>query len=196
MAQLFYQGHGSFRITTNNQTVVYVDPYAGEGYDIPADIILITHEHFDHNNAGIVSKKPNTRIIRAAQALQNGVYQAFTVNDVKIEAVEAYNRNHKKEECVGYILTVDQITLYAAGDTSKTKQMTRIKTRSLDWALLPIDGIYNMDANEASKCAALINAKHTIPIHMKPGGLFDPSIAESFHAPGRVIVRPNETITL
>ena len=48
MAKLLYQGHGSYRITADDGRVLYVDPYAGEGYDKPADIVLITHEHSDH----------------------------------------------------------------------------------------------------------------------------------------------------
>jgi L-ascorbate metabolism protein UlaG (beta-lactamase superfamily) len=49
MAKLFYQGHGSFRLTAADGQVVYVDPYAGEGYDLPADLILVSHQHGDHN---------------------------------------------------------------------------------------------------------------------------------------------------
>ena len=45
MPKLFYQGHGSFRLTANDGRVIYVDPYAGEGYDLPADIILVSHQH-------------------------------------------------------------------------------------------------------------------------------------------------------
>lgn len=196
MAQLLYQGHGSYRIVTQNGMVIYIDPYAGEGYDRPADLILITHEHGDHNRISIVSQKHGARIVRAADMLKNGTYGQFTMNDVKIEAVEAYNKNHKKSECVGYILSTDGITLYASGDTSETEQMKKLKSRSLDWALLPIDGIYNMDAAGASRCASLIGAKHTVPVHMKPGGLFDKSSAEAFHADGRVILRPGETVDL
>jgi L-ascorbate metabolism protein UlaG (beta-lactamase superfamily) len=48
MAKLSFQGHGSFRIKTDNNLVIYVDPYVGSGYDIPADIILVTHQHGDH----------------------------------------------------------------------------------------------------------------------------------------------------
>ena len=48
MAKLYYQGHGSFRLTSQNGTVLYVDPYAGDGYLLPADYILVTHEHGDH----------------------------------------------------------------------------------------------------------------------------------------------------
>ena len=49
MATLFYQGHGSFRLETAQGKVIYVDPFAGEGYDKPADLILVTHDHYDHN---------------------------------------------------------------------------------------------------------------------------------------------------
>lgn len=196
MAQLLYQGHGSYRIMTQTGVVIYVDPFAGSGYDVPADLILVTHEHIDHNSVSKVPKKENCRIIRAADALQGGIYHVFEYGDVKIEAVEAYNRNHSKDKCVGFILTVDDKTIYAAGDTSETEQMKEMKSRGLDWALLPIDGIFNMDPVEASHCAELIGAAHTIPIHAKPGGLFDQKKAEAFKAPGRVIVKPGETVDL
>lgn len=196
MAQLFYQGHGSYRIVTRGGTVIYIDPFAGEGYELPADLILVTHEHSDHNNVSIVAKKPGARILRASDALKGSKYGSFEVNDVKIEAVEAYNKNHKKSECVGFIVTMDGVTLYASGDTSETEQMKSLKSRALDWAMLPIDGIYNMDAAEATRCADIIGAKHTVPIHMKPSRLFDRSVAEAFHSPGRVIIEPGETVEL
>ena len=107
MAKLYYQGHGSYRITTNNKTVIYVDPYAGDGYDIPADMILVTHDHYDHNNVSLVRTLADTKIITAKDALQNGQYQRFSIKDVQIDAVPAYNHNHKREECVGYVLYVD-----------------------------------------------------------------------------------------
>lgn len=196
MAQLLYQGHGSFRITAQNGTVIYVDPFAGEEYDCPADLILVTHEHSDHNRIEQVAKKPQTCIIRAADAFKGGSHQSFIVGGIIVEAVDAYNKNHRKDECVGFLITVDHKTVYAAGDTSQTEQMSLLHKRNLDWALLPIDGVYNMAAAEASRCAAVIGAKHVIPIHMKPGSLFDQSIAETFQASGRVIVRPGETILL
>ena len=49
MPKLLYQGHGSYRLTADDGRTIYVDPYAGGGYDLPADIILITHQHSDHN---------------------------------------------------------------------------------------------------------------------------------------------------
>jgi L-ascorbate metabolism protein UlaG (beta-lactamase superfamily) len=196
MAKLLYQGHGSYRITTQSGIVIFIDPFSGSGYESPADLVLVTHEHPDHNNITLITRKENCCIIRVADALKNGEYRSFLIDDVAIEAVEAYNQKHKKSECVGYILTVDQVSIYAAGDTSETGQMKSFADRKLDYALLPIDGIYNMGPAEASKCADLIGAKHTIPIHMKPGKPFDLACAESFQAAGRLIVKPGEIIDL
>ena len=49
MADFLYQGHGSFRLVSDAGCVIYIDPFAGEGYDLPADLVLVSHEHGDHN---------------------------------------------------------------------------------------------------------------------------------------------------
>ena len=74
--------------------------------------------------------------------------------------------------------------------------MHEMHSRQLDYALYPIDGVYNMDAEEASRCAQLVGARHSIPIHTKPGVLFDRASAEKFHAEGRIILAPGETLLL
>lgn len=196
MAKLLYQGHGSYRITGNDGTVIYFDPYAGTGYDLPADLILVTHQHGDHNQIGLCAKKPGCTVITEKEALAGGVYNTFTVGDVKIEAVQAYNKNHKKESCVGYIITIDGVTVYGAGDTSTTEQMSEFAARKLDYALLCGDGYYNMSVEEASECAKIIGAAHNIPIHLKPGALFDRASAERFTGPNRLIVEAGEEIEL
>ena len=196
MAQLLYQGHGSFRVTAADGRVIYVDPYAGTGYDLPADIILVTHQHGDHNKIELITQKETCRVITNQEALAAGVHQSFQVGDIGVEAVEAGNKNHDPQVCVGYLLTVDGVTLYAAGDTSRTAQMATFAARGLDYALLPGDGKYNMDVAEAAQCAALIGAKHNIPIHLMPGELFSRERAEAFDAPNRLIVEPGETIAL
>ena len=197
MPKLLYQGHGSYRIFSDNGIVIYVDPYAGVGYDIPADIILVTHQHSDHNQIRIVPKKKDCTVIQNVQSLKNGQYNSFFVKGIQIDSVPAYNKNHDPEECVGYVLTVDDVKIYAAGDTSATEAMeTILPDYQLDYALLPIDGIYNMNAKEAEVCAKKIGAKVNIPIHVKPGVLFDRKMANKFHMKNRLIVEPNDEIEL
>ena len=194
MATLYYQGHGSFRITTKAGKVIYVDPYAGDGYDLPADLVLVTHEHGDHNQLQLVTLLPGARVIRSADALVNGEYKSFDLGFVQIRAVQAYNKNHDRKACVGYVLALDGVTVYAAGDTSTTEEMKHLGR--LDYALLPTDGIYNMGPEEATACAALLDARVTIPIHMKPGALFDRAAAERFTAPNRLILAAGESLEL
>jgi L-ascorbate metabolism protein UlaG (beta-lactamase superfamily) len=135
-------------------------------------------------------------VIQSQDALKNGIYKSFDIMGVGIRAVPAYNSNHDRKQCVGYMLTLDGLKIYAAGDTSTTEEMKGYSSLGIDYALLPIDGVYNMDPAEASECAELIGAKHTIPIHMVPGELFDAQKAEKFTAKNRLIVKAGEEITL
>lgn len=195
---LYYQGHASLRIVTREGKVIYVDPYAGDGYDLPADLILITHGHDDHTHTELIGKRnPGCKIITWKEALDGG-YRHFDFGFVQVETVEAgYNRNHDKKECVGYILTFsDGVSLYVSGDTSRTPTMARLAKRKLDYALFCADGVFNMDVEEAASCAVLVGARHSIPYHMKPGALFDRSIAERFVAPGRIILPAGTALEL
>ena len=196
MPKMFYQGHGSFRLTADDGRVVYVDPYAGEGYDLPADIILVSHQHGDHNQIQLCAQKPGCKIISNAEALAGGKHNSFDVGGIHILAVEAYNKNHDPAQCVGFIITIDGVKIYACGDTSKTEQMKTFAGLGLDYAILCGDGFYNMGPAEAAECARLIKAKNNIIIHLKPGELFDREIAESWDAPNKIIVEPNEEISL
>ena len=196
MAKLYYQGHGSFRLTTGDGVVVFIDPYIGTGYDVPADIILVTHQHDDHNQINLITQKPGCVVISNAEALAGGVHNTFTVGSILIEAVEAGNQNHPIDQCVGYVVTVDGLKLYFCGDTSKTAQMADLAARGLDYTFLCCDGFYNMGLEEAAECAALIGSKHNVPVHMKPGELFDREIAEQFNAPNRLIIEPGTEIEL
>lgn len=194
MTEILYQGHGSFRVTLPAGEVVYIDPFAGQGYDKRADLILVTHQHHDHNQISLCPKNENCVVFQNDDAIKNGKYVQLDFAGAHIEPTQAYNKNHDVNKCVGYLITLDNATLYFAGDTSKTEEMSSLAKRNIDYAFLPIDGIFNMGISEAIECAKLISAKHTVPVHMSPGKLFDRKKAEKFTAPGALIVKPGETI--
>jgi len=169
----------------------------GTGYDIPADIILVTHQHEDHNQINLITQKPDCTLISNAEALAGGMHNTFSLKGIEIEAVEAgYNGGHSQDDSVGFILTVDGLKLYFCGDTSKTPKMAELAAKKLDYAFLCADGQYNMDLKEAAECAELIGAKHNVPVHLKPGELFDREMAEQFMGPNRLIIEGGEEVDL
>ena len=196
---ILYQGHASLRITTQEGKVIYIDPYAGEGYDVPADLILVTHGHSDHNVVKkIKTKNPDCMTITQKEALVKGEYKTFETDFVTVEAVQAgNNKNHSIKNCVGYILTFnDGKTVYVTGDTSTTEQMATLAERNLDYAFFCCDGKYNMGMKEAAECAALVQAKHSIPYHIVPGKLFNRDRAETFDVASKLIVADGEEIVI
>lgn len=202
MATLLYQGHSSFRLVSDSGLVVYIDPYKGNGYNIPADVILVTHQHFDHCRTDIVTKKDDCTIITNAEAYSNGEYNSFEINDMLVEAVPAYNRNHPKEECVGYIIKVDGRTLYFPGDTGITEEMKEYPAKDIDIFFVPMDGVYTMTIDEAKQCCEIVQAKYCVPIHTAPqyerddDKLYDIETAEKFEGSIKVIIKPGENIVV
>ena len=200
-AKLLYMGQASIRITTPEGKVIYIDPYAGKGYQPAADLILVTHDHFDHNQTRrIKNRNFDCKIITWKEALRDGEHKTFDLGYVTVEATEAGNNpRHNINKCVGYILTFsDGVTVYISGDTSTTKQMSTLADRNLDYAFFCCDGIFNMDMDEAVRCAELVKAKHNIPYHVIAaiGKHFDRARAEMFKCENRLIVNENEEIVL
>ena len=132
-------GQASIRIVTEDGHVIYIDPYAGNQYDLPADLILVTHEHFDHNKVDLVkNRNKDCRVIRARDAVTADGHKTFDLGHVKVQAVEAgYNRYHDVRSCVGYVLTFKNgQKVYVSGDTSITDEMSRMSEMHIDYAFL------------------------------------------------------------
>ena len=201
-AKLLYMGHASIRITTAEDKVIYIDPFAGDGYEPAADLILVTHGHYDHTALDKVkNRNADCEIITWEEALEGGQHQSFDFAYAKVEAVEAgYNKNHNVSECVGYVITLsDGTKVYVSGDTSKTEQMPSLADQNIDYAFFCCDGIYNMDLEEAAECAALVKAKHNIPYHMTAadsGSFFDRAKAEQVQADNLLVIGEGEEIEL
>lgn len=167
-------GHDTFKIT--GEVVIYTDPFKIKHND-RADIILITHEHYDHFSPEDIKKLigPETVVVMPEDC--SGKIDAkevvvkpgdrLTVKGVEIEVVPSYNTNkkfHPKEKgWVGYIFKVGGKRLYIAGDTDYIPEMKDFK--DIDIALLPVSGTYVMDAEEAVQAALDIKPKIAIPMH-------------------------------
>jgi L-ascorbate metabolism protein UlaG (beta-lactamase superfamily) len=188
-------GHASVKIKTADGMVIYIDPYAGTDYADSADVVLITHQHSDHNKLSLIRQKKSCVVIQNIQAVQAGVYQSFTVGSLHVDAVPAYNSNHPKGVGVGYVLEFNGIKIYHAGDTGMIVEMAELTARRITYALLPMDGIYNMGPESAMEADSVIQPKYCIPIHTSPGG-FSEAIVARFIADNKLVLRPGETIGL
>lgn len=172
---IHWLGHASLRIDAPT-AVIYVDPWKLSGALPQADLILITHDHYDHCSPGDIARvrTDDTVIVAnpsAAKKLSGPVRVAragdeLTAKGVKIRAVPAYNVDKafhpKAAGHVGYVLTVDDTSIYIAGDTDVIPEMEDV---SADIAILPVSGTYVMTADEAVEAAGLIGPDIAIPVH-------------------------------
>ena len=198
MATLHYLGHASFRIKCNDGRVIYIDPYGGPSfaYSVPADLVLITHEHYDHNELKLVPMKTGAKVIRSINALTAGKYNQFDVNGIEVTSVPAYNSHHVKSECVGYIIKVDGIKIYHAGDTDFIPEMRDLIKESIDYALLPCDGFYTMTTEDFDKAIEAISPRYAIPMHTHVGIDFDDDVVSKINTQKKLVLHPGEEIAL
>lgn len=164
---LTFIGHASIKIKATTGEVIYIDPYfPTRSYDEPADIILVTHNHSDHNRIDLCAKKENCKIIKYNDALIDGEYQVFEEGNIRIEAVPSGgNSSHSLDHNVGYIVTVDGVSVYHGGDTSFAEETKCIADKKIDYALYTVNGLYTMGPEEATEMANYIGARVNIPIH-------------------------------
>jgi len=173
---LRWLGHSAFKIKTGS-VVVYIDPYDIEGTHEPADLIFITHAHYDHCDKKSVEalKKPSTVIygpdavthnIPGVKLVREGM--RFVALGINVHVVPAYNREkpyHPRSTGVGYVLTAGSAKIYHAGDTDMFSDMKSLAKEFIDVALIPIGGSTTMSETEASEVVALIKPKKAIPMH-------------------------------
>ena len=182
--KISWLGHSSFRLS--NGKVVYIDPYQIKPA-VPADVILITHEHYDHCSLEDVKKivKSNTVIVTTAQAqdkLRNVSVQfllivpgkVYSIDGVKVEAVPAFNVNKfrapgvpyhpEQDQKIGFVVTMNGVRIYHAGDTDNIPGL-KSYVKEIDIAMMPISGTYVMTAEEAAQATNLIQPKVAIPMH-------------------------------
>jgi L-ascorbate metabolism protein UlaG (beta-lactamase superfamily) len=175
---LHWLGHASFRI--DHPIVIYIDPWNVPPESPKADLILVSHEHYDHCSAPDVERlrREDTVVIAnpaAAEALGSGVNviragEKANAAGITIEAVPAYNlQKHfhpRQAGHVGFILTLAGERIYFAGDTDLIPEMEDL---SCDVALLPVSGTYVMEAEEAARAAEVLQPRVAIPMHYGAG---------------------------
>lgn len=172
--------HSSIRI--NKEKIIYIDPFKINKNYNDADIIFITHDHYDHYSEKDIDKviNENTTIIipdeLLTKLLRKGINknaiitvepnEKYMVQGIKFETIPAYNTNKtfhpKKNGWVGYIIIINGIRYYIAGDTDITEENKQVKC---DVAFVPVGGTYTMDFKEAASLINEIKPKIAIPIH-------------------------------
>ncbi|MGC8533284.1 MAG: MBL fold metallo-hydrolase [Candidatus Parvarchaeum sp.] len=180
--------HACFRVKGKNK-IIYTDPYKVKNNYNDADLILVTHDHYDHLDIESIRKLINERTAIVAPKDCESLLKEFKnykvfvspnevkiVKEITIKTVPSYNTNkfndkgiafHPKEKGnVGYIFIIDNNRIYLAGDTDNIPEMQNFKA---DIALLPVSGIYVMTPKEAAEAALRINPKIAIPMHYGSG---------------------------
>lgn len=182
---LEWLGHSAFRLTVG-RAVVYIDPYRVPDGAPPADLILITHGHYDHFSPQDVERltKPETWLVGPAAVAERVSGQVHRigpgdrldddpVRGLQIGAVAAYNTSKRDADgkpfhprdagWVGYDLGVGGERLYHSGDTDVIPEMDSVT--GVDVALLPVSGVYVMTAQEAAEAARRIQPRVAVPMH-------------------------------
>ena len=202
-------GHSGFRIKAGRASV-YIDPYRVQDGAAAADLILITHSHFDHFSPSDVERlrHERTRIVGPAAVAERlsgqviGVAPGEVVEDelvrgVGIAAVAAYNTSkrdpagkpfHPREAgWVGYDVNVQGERLYHSGDTDVIPEMDAVA--GVDVALLPVSGVYVMTPAEAAEAARRIAPGVAVPMHWGQHiGTREDALAFAQLAPVEVVV--------
>ena len=181
--EIYFIGHGTLMMKWKGK-IIHIDPYGkiGNYSQLPkADLIIITHEHYDHFDLDAIKRimRQGTIIVytkKCEEKLKGGIVMkngdVKTIFDIKIEAVPAYNIVHKRETGIpfhpkgegnGYVLTFDNVRIYVAGDTENIPEMKELK--NIDIAFLPMNLPYTMTPEMVKDAALMIRPKILYPYH-------------------------------
>ncbi len=179
---IIWRGHSSFLVKTEQQKI-YIDPYNLPEDAEKADIILVTHSHYDHCSVQDIDKiakkgtvvvcpaDSQSKIARIDKELNLKIFspgKQEKINNTYIGAIPAYNKNkefHPKEEAwLGYIIKINNISIYHSGDTDFIPEMEKLKGK-ITIALLPVGGKYTMNSEQAAQAASTISPQIAIPMH-------------------------------
>ncbi len=174
-----YLGHSCFQLIGQDGVCVLTDPYKGVGYELPgatsAEIVTISHTHFDHNNV---------EAIKGVKSVCDEV-KRYEINNVKIQGVDSFHDNKQgslRGKNVIYKIQMDGLTFCHFGDIGEDLSDSIVKQiGECDVLLIPIGGTYTIDAAEAKKYAQAIMPKVVIPMHYLPqDGALDIANATEF----------------
>ena len=178
---IHWLGHDSFRL--DGSSTVYIDPWKLRAGAPRADLVLVTHDHFDHFSPHDIARvaTPRTTLIGPASvtaqvegvaAVTLSAGETATVGGVTVTAVPAYNIDKFRQPGevfhpraaggLGYIVELDGRRIYHAGDTDAIPEMREVRC---DVALLPVSGTYVMTAEEAAEACRMISAAAVVPMH-------------------------------
>lgn len=168
-------------IRISRDLVLYFDPFKIENESFDADIIFITHDHFDHFDIKSILKiKKDDTFIVVPSTLKDEVLSYFerdniivvepnnnyVVRGISFRTVPAYNTNKdfhpRSKKWVGYLVFINNISYYIMGDTDDTVDARSIKP---DVLFIPIGGVYTMDYKEAIEFTNYVKPKVAVPIH-------------------------------
>lgn len=172
--------HSSIRFSKGN--TIYFDPFKIETNYNDADVIFITHDHYDHyseedigkivkeDTVIVIPEDLKTKVLKKGWKEENIITvipnKSYTVKNIEFQTVPAYNINkqfHPKENnWVGYLVNMEGITYYISGDTDITKENKKVKC---DVAFVPVGGTYTMDYKEAAELINEIKPKVAVPTH-------------------------------
>ncbi len=166
MVEITWHGHACFQISSSSGKIIVIDPH--DGYSIglkpprvKADIILVTHDHFDHNAVEIV-KKPDSIVIKEYTGEKE-------INGIKIKGVKVYHDKSKgrfRGEVIAYKVLVDDIAIVHLGDLGhilEDKQVASLKP--VDILLIPVGGTYTIEPYEAVEVIKQLEPKIAVPMH-------------------------------